>query len=71
MSTAAFNVREELETALQIGMGETTRDGLFSLEYTSCLGHCEIAPVIRVDQKIYGNLKKKDLAEIIAQYRRQ
>ena len=67
----SFDLKEELETALQISMGETTKDGLFSLEYTSCLGYCEMAPVMRIDQKIYGNLNSKKLAEIIAEYRRQ
>ena len=66
----SFDIREELETALQISMGETTKDGLFSLEYASCLGYCEMAPVMRVDQKIYGNLNSRKLAEIIADYRR-
>jgi NADH-quinone oxidoreductase subunit E len=66
----AFDLREELETALGISMGETTKDGLFSLEYTSCLGYCEMAPVMRIDQKIYGNLNSKKLAEVIADYRR-
>lgn len=66
----AFDIREELESALQISVGETTKDGLFSLEYASCLGHCELAPVIRINQKIYGNLNSKKLAEIIAEYRR-
>ena len=66
----SFDIREELETALQISMGETTKDGLFSLEYASCLGYCEMAPVMRIDQKIYGNLNSRKLAEIIAEYRR-
>ena len=66
----SFDLREELETALQISMGETTKDGLFSLEYASCLGYCELAPVMRIDQKIYGNLNSKKLAETIAEYRR-
>ena len=65
-----FNVRDDLEKALNISMGETTKDGLFSLEYSSCLGYCDIAPVIRIDQKIYGNLTSEKLVEIIAGYRR-
>lgn len=66
----SFDVLEELETALQIRVGETTKDGLFSLEYASCLGYCEIAPVIRIDNKIYGNLNGEKLSGIIAEYRR-
>lgn len=69
--SGSFNVLEELETALQISVGETTSDGLFSLEYTSCLGYCEMAPVIRIDQKIYGNLNRANLGDILAQYRRR
>jgi NADH-quinone oxidoreductase subunit E len=67
----AFDIRDALETLLQINMGETTRDGIFSLEYTSCLGHCELAPVIQIDDRIYGNLNKQKLEQIIADYRRR
>lgn len=63
------NVKEELENLLGIKMGETTGDGLFTLEFTSCLGCCEIAPVIRVDNEIYGNLTGEKVAQIIAEYR--
>ena len=66
----SFDIREELETMLQISVGETTEDGVFSLEYASCLGYCELAPVIRIDQKIYGHLNSDRLGEVIAEYRR-
>jgi len=66
----SFNVLTEIENALQIGIGETTKDGLFSLEFTSCLGYCEQAPVMRIDDKIYGNLTSEKIVEIITKYRR-
>ena len=66
----SFDIREELETMLQISVGETTEDGAFSLEYASCLGYCELAPVIRIDQKIFGHLNSDRLGEVIAEYRR-
>ena len=66
----AFNVLDELEKALEIKVGETTKDGMFTLEHTSCLGYCELAPVMRIDEKIYGNLDSDKLVEIIAGYRR-
>lgn len=66
----AFNVLDELEKALEIKVGETTKDGMFTLEHTSCLGYCELAPVMRIDEKIYGNLDSEKLVEIIAGYRR-
>jgi len=67
----AFSVLDELENALEIKVGETTQDGMFTLEHTSCLGYCEIAPVMRIDQKIYGNLTSEKLVEILGGYRRQ
>ena len=66
----SFSVLEEIENILQIGIGETTKDGVFSLEYASCLGYCDIAPVMRIDEKIYGNLNSEKLNEIISGYRR-
>ena len=66
----SFSLIEELENMLQICMGETTKDGVFSLEYTSCLGYCEIAPVMRIGETIYGNLTSEKLSEIVAEYRR-
>ena len=67
----SYNVKNDLERKLNISVGETTKDGRFSLEYSSCLGYCEIAPVIRIDDKIYGNLTSEKLSEIIAEYRRK
>jgi len=67
----AFNVLNELEKALEIKVGETTKDGLFTLEHTSCLGYCELAPVMRIDEKIYGSLTSEKLVDIIAGYRRE
>jgi len=66
----SFSLKEELENMLQICMGETTKDGVFSLEYTSCLGYCEMAPVMRIGETIYGNLTSEKLSEIVAEYRR-
>jgi len=68
--TGSLQLKEELENLLQISMGETTADGLFSLEYASCLGYCEQAPVIRIGTKIYGHLTKEKLAQVIGDYRR-
>lgn len=67
----SYNVKNDLERKLNISVGETTSDGRFSLEYSSCLGYCELAPVIRIDGKIYGSLTSEKLSEIIAEYRRK
>ncbi len=54
---------------LGIGVGETTKDGLFSLETVACLGGCSIAPVITANGKFYGRLDKKKLEELIESFR--
>lgn len=41
---------------LGIGNGETTADGLFTLENVACLGCCSLAPVIMINGEAYGNL---------------
>lgn len=60
---------KELEDELGIGVGETTEDGLFSLEGVRCLGCCGLAPVVSIDDEIYGGLTKEKLIEIISKYR--
>ncbi len=61
-----------LETAkrlIGIDVGETTKDGLFSLETVACLGGCSIAPVITANGKFFGRLDKKKLEELIEGFR--
>jgi NADH-quinone oxidoreductase subunit E len=58
----------ELEHLLCIKPGETTKDGQFHLEVVRCLGCCGLAPVLKIGEKIYGGVKKKDIGNIIAHY---
>ena len=37
-------------------MGEITADGNFSLEFVSCIGACDIAPAVRINDKVFGDL---------------
>jgi NADH-quinone oxidoreductase subunit E/NADP-reducing hydrogenase subunit HndA len=53
---------------LGIEPGETTPDGLFTLECARCLGACGQAPAIMVNGKIHGTLKPEDVQELIAHY---
>jgi len=62
-------IYEELKKRLKIGDGETTRDGLFSIEILSCIGACGHAPVMSVNNKYYRNVKKEEIKEIIESYR--
>lgn len=59
------NILEALRKRLGIGIGETTSDGMFTLETTSCLGACGVAPVMSIDDEVYGNLTEEKTAAII------
>lgn len=50
---------------LGIGNGETTEDGLFTLEEVACLGCCSLAPVIMINGEAYGNLTPDSAVEVI------
>lgn len=58
-----------LQRLLKIEAGQTTRDGLFSLEVVACIGACGLAPVICVNGEFHGNLTVDDLPKILNQYR--
>lgn len=57
--------------SLKIEPGQTTRDGLFSLEVVACIGACGLAPVICVNGEFYGNLTMDDVPKIINRYRNE
>ncbi|ABA57628.1 NADH dehydrogenase subunit E [Nitrosococcus oceani ATCC 19707] len=61
-------LREQLQTELKIGLGETTQDGRFTLLPSCCLGACERAPVMVVDQDLHGDLDSEKIGEILAGY---
>ena len=62
---------EFLEQYLHIHPGETTADGLFSLGVSPCLGACGLAPVMTVNEDVYGKLTVDSVAAIIDKYRAQ
>ena len=53
---------------LGIGADECTPDGKFSLEACRCVGACGLAPVMTINEKVYGNLTPDDLDKILAEY---
>ena len=59
-----------LKQKLKINDGETTTDALFTLETTSCLGLCAFAPAMMINNKIYGNLTKEKIDQIISDYQK-
>jgi len=58
-------VLEEIEKVLGIKTGETTPDGKFSIQDTRCLGCCGLAPVMLINDSVYGRLVPADIKGII------
>lgn len=63
------DILTELEKQLGIASGHTTADGKFSLDATRCLGCCGLAPVMVVDEDVYGRLVPADVKGILDKYR--
>ena len=63
------SITDVLKELLGVRLGETTEDGLFSIEKASCLGHCDIAPSMMVGKDVYGELSRDRIMEILAQYK--
>lgn len=61
-------VFETLMEKLDIDLYQTTDDGLFTLEPSSCLGICGVAPAMMVNQETFGNLTPDRIDEIITEY---
>lgn len=63
-------VLEALRSILGIQEGRTTPDGLFTLELSSCLGVCEVAPAMQINEVVFGNLTREKIEDVIERYRR-
>ncbi len=61
-------ILEEFKNILNVEEGQTTKDGLFHLQVVRCLGCCGLAPVVMVNDKIYGKVKKNQVLDIISKY---
>jgi NADH:ubiquinone oxidoreductase subunit E len=73
LGTACFvrgapRIISQVQSDLGIGPGETTEDGLFTLETVNCLGACALGPLMVVNEDYHGRLKAKDIAEALKTY---
>ncbi len=66
----ADKVLNAIKEDLHIEVGGTSEDNLFTLQEARCLGACGLAPVIMIDDKIYGNLTPKSVLKILKSYRK-
>lgn len=61
-------VLDRLSEELKVPVGKTTADGLFTLNATRCLGACGLAPVMTINDEVYGRLVPDDVPGILAKY---
>lgn len=64
----AHKLLEELENKLKISVGDTTEDRRFTLKDVRCVGACGLAPLIVINDKVYGRVKPEEIAEILSEY---
>ncbi len=76
LGTACFvrgadKVLNAFRTELGIDLGETTQDGLFSLENSRCLGVCALAPVVTINDKVYSKVTPNQVPGLIRSAREE
>ncbi len=62
------DILEEVKKFLNIEVGECTPDGKFSLDATRCIGACGLAPVVTINEDVYGRLGKGEIIDILKKY---
>jgi NADH:ubiquinone oxidoreductase subunit E len=67
----AAGIAEAITKELGIVIGQTTADGVFSLEQARCLGVCGLAPVIMIEDQIHGPIGPEDIAPLLDIYRKK
>ncbi len=64
----ADDLLEELKDELEVEEGETSGDRKFTLTTSRCVGACSKAPVMMIDDKVYGKVKPEEVSEILDRY---
>ena len=62
------DIYEKLQELLGIAGGECTPDGKFSLDACRCIGACGLAPVLTINDDVYGRLTADEMADVLAKY---
>lgn len=63
------NILDKLSSVLNVAVGKTTEDGKFTLEVARCLGSCGLAPVMMIDNRVYGKVTPDDIIKILEEYK--
>jgi NADH-quinone oxidoreductase subunit E len=61
-------IQHKLMELLHIKYGQTTNDGRFTLLPNACLGTCDHAPALMIDNDLYKDLKEEELGKILEKY---
>lgn len=64
----ANNIMNRFRERLSIDAGECTEDGLFSLDACRCVGACGLAPVVSINDEVYGRFTPEDVDTVIDKY---
>ena len=64
----AERIADRLKDELGIQFGETTTDGMFSLEATRCLGTCGLAPVVMIEDKVFGDMTPDQVPALLEKH---
>ncbi len=62
-------VLEQIEKKTGVKAGETSKDGKYSVVATRCIGACGLAPVITINEDVYGRLTPEDIDSILEKYK--
>ena len=69
MLNGAYDVLEHAETSLGIGVGQTSADGMFTIEDAECLAGCDKAPCVQVNHRFFGPLDAAGFDSLVADLR--
>jgi len=64
-------ILDAVKRELKVEAGQTTRDGLFSLEIVACIGACGLAPVISINGEFHASLTTQKVGKVLDAYRRR
>ncbi len=67
----AHSLLDYLKAVLKVDVGGTTKDGMFTLELTSCLGVCGVAPAMMLNEEMFGNLTAEKVDSILEERRKE
>ncbi len=63
------SIMDTIKQTLKIDIGETTKDKFYTIEQVACLGCCSLAPVIMIDDKVFGKLDSTKVKNVLKKFK--